>query len=92
MGLESIFKLIVDLFTAQSNLILLYSIGDSRSSKCILRQDQIFGRMHLYGDIVENSVSLNVSKTNGFTSQCMLKVPNPLNSYYPIFVFFSETA
>ena len=30
--------------------------------------------MHLYGENIENSVSQNVLKTNGWNLQCMIKV------------------
>ena len=35
--------------------------------------------MHLYGENIENSVSKNVSNTNGCNLQCMTKVANPFS-------------
>ena len=41
--------------------------------------------MHLYGENIENSVSQNVLKTNGWNLQTMIKVANPF-SYNQNFV------
>ena len=37
---------------------------------------QIYVSLHLYGENIENSVSQNVLKTNGWSLQCMIKVAN----------------
>ena len=65
--------------------ILVYSIEDSRCTKCVqmmtlswpltfLRQDQICVPMQLYGENVEKFFSQNVWKTNGCNLQCVIKV------------------
>ena len=50
-----------------------------------LHQGQICVPMHLYGENIENSVSHNVLKTNGWNLQYMIKVANPF-SYNQNFV------
>ena len=61
------------------------SIGDTSSTKfvkmivggwplTILRQDQIYAPIHLYGENVEKSFSQIILKTNGWNLQCMIKV------------------
>ena len=50
------------------------------------RQGQICFPMHLYGEKIENSISQNVSNTNGYNLQCMIKVANifSYNQNFPL--------
>ena len=41
-----------------------------------LRHSQSCVSMHLYGENIENSVSQNVFKADGWNLQCMIKVAN----------------
>ena len=71
--------------TKKAFVVLVYSVGDSRSTKfaqmmilgwplTFLCQGQVCISIHLYGENVEKSFSTSALKTNGWNLHCMHKV------------------